>query len=319
MRSPRLPRRFQGSGVVAATATTVLLWASAYALIRVALADLDAAALSIGRLLVASAVLLGLAWLGGVRRPATRDLQRIVWCGATGMTAYQLLLNTGERTVDAGTASFLINTGPVLAALIAFVFLRERISRRSWVGIVVGCVGGTVIAFSQGKGLAPTPDALLVLGAAAAQATFFVIQKPLLERYSGLEVTCYATWSGTALALPLAPTLLDDLPHASPTTLLAVVLLGVGPSAVGYATWAYVQSRAPIGVSSNSLYLVPFVATGLSWLLLAEMPSRWALVGGAVAVAGVAISRSRPRHHPPRHGRPHHQLPQPQGTHPRHR
>ena len=43
-----------------------------------------------------------------VRRPRARDLPLIGLCGLAGMTAYQLLLNTGERVVPAGTASLLV-------------------------------------------------------------------------------------------------------------------------------------------------------------------------------------------------------------------
>lgn len=281
------------ASVVAATATTVTLWASAFVMIRVALSGFSVGGLSLGRLLVASAVLLAVARTGRVRRPAAADLRRILLCAITGMTAYQLLLNAGERTVEAGTASFLVNCGPVFAALIAFLFLRERISTRGWVGIAVGCVGGTIVALSQGTGIQPSADALLVLGAALAQSTFFVAQKSLLNRYTGLEITCYATWAGTALALPLMPWLVHDVPRVSVAELGALVFLGVGPSAIGYATWAYVQARAAVGVSSNSLYLVPFIAVGLGWVLLGETIAPMAIAGGAVALAGVTISRSR--------------------------
>lgn len=281
--------------VVAATATTVMLWASAFVMIRVAMSGFSVGGLSLGRLLVASIVLFAVARARRIRRPAASDLRRILLCAITGMTAYQLLLNAGERTVDAGTASFLVNCGPVFAALIAALFLRERISTRGWVGIAVGCAGGTVVALSQGSGIQPTVDALLVLGAALAQSMFFVAQKSLLDRYTGLEITCYATWAGTVLALPLMPWLTNDVPRVSPVELGALVFLGVGPSAVGYATWAYVQARAPVGVSSNSLYLVPFVAVGLGWLLLGESVAPMAVMGGVLALAGVAISRSRGR------------------------
>ena len=71
---------------------------------------LGVAGLSIARLVVASAALALVAPVLGVRRPARRDLPQIALCGATGMSAYQLLLNWGEVHVAAGTASLLIAT-----------------------------------------------------------------------------------------------------------------------------------------------------------------------------------------------------------------
>lgn len=285
-----------GVPVILATATTITLWAGAFVFIRVALTGFSVGGLTLGRLLVASLVLAGISSIRRERRvplPDVREVPRIVLCAVTGMACYQLLLNAGERTVDAGTASFLVNCGPVFAAFIAFFLLHERLSVRGWIGVAVGCAGGTFVTLSQGNGLEPSRNALLVLGAALAQSTFFVLQKPLLARYSGLDMTCYVTWAGTILALPLLPWLLADLTTAPRDAVSALIFLGIGPSAVGYATWAYVQARAPIGISTNSLYLVPFAAVLLGWVVLDESITRTALLGGVIAVAGVAISRSK--------------------------
>jgi drug/metabolite transporter (DMT)-like permease len=94
-------------------AVTVVTWASAFPAIRVAVEDLGAAGLSVARLVVATVALLAVAPRIGVRKPAVRDLPLITLCGATGMTAYQLLLNAGEEVVPAGTASLLIATAPI--------------------------------------------------------------------------------------------------------------------------------------------------------------------------------------------------------------
>ena len=80
--------------------------------------------------------------------------------------------------------------------------------------------------------------ALLVLGAAVAQAAFFVAQKPLLRRYGGLELTAWAMAIGALLTLPLA----GGLPHARAAAparaTLAILFLGLGASAIGFVAWA---------------------------------------------------------------------------------
>src|SRR4051812_8448976 len=100
----------------AAAALVVVLWASAFAAIRAALEGFTAVELSVLRLLVASAALAAAAAVTHVRRPVARDLPAIVAAGATGMTAYQLLLNSGEQTVPAGTPSPLLGTRPAFLA-----------------------------------------------------------------------------------------------------------------------------------------------------------------------------------------------------------
>lgn len=276
---------------LAAVSTTLVLWASAFVAIRLALPGFGPAGLSLGRLVVASLALAAAAVFLGVRRPARADLPRIAGCGLTGMTAYQLLLNSGERTVPAGTASLLVATAPIFAALLALGLLREPLGLRSRLGLGLGFLGAATMALAQGDGVRPSADALLLLGGAVSQALFFVLQKPLLARYSGFEVTCYAMWSGTLFALPLAPQLARALTHTGAEPLLSLIFLGIAPSAVGFVTWAYGQSRLPVATAANTLYLVPFIAIGLGLVVLGESVHGAALAGGALALVGVAVSR----------------------------
>lgn len=239
-----------------------------------------------------ASVVLGMAApLLGIRRPARGDVPRLAACALTGMAGYQFLLNAGERTVSAGTASLLVNTGPIFAALLAWMLLSRRPPANTWAGIAIAFTGATIITLGQNFNLDVSINALLVLAAAASQATFFVLEKPLLERYTALEVTCYATWLGTLIALPALVDLTQDLDQTSPISVVSIVFLGAGASAVGFATWAYALARLEVATAANFLYLVPPVAIGVGWLVLGEVPAPTALAGGLIIITGVAISR----------------------------
>ena len=222
-----------------AAAGTVLLWASAFPAITVAVRGLGPAGLAVARLAVASAALAVVAPLMGVRRPKRRDLPLIALCGLAGMTGYQLLLNAGERVVPAGTAS-----------LLAVAFLGERSSRRHrasqhWAGSAVALAGTALIAASHGLGFGAS--ALIVLAAAVLQGVFHTAQKPLLARYTGFEVTAYAMWAGTVFILPWTGSLVRTLPHAGGAAVGSAVFLGVAPSAAGFVLWAYAMARMDVG------------------------------------------------------------------------
>lgn len=275
--------------------TTVVLWGSAYAAIRVALGGFGVAGLTAGRVVVGAAVLAGVAPLLGVRRPVRADLPRLALCGVVGITGYQFLINAGERTVPAGTTGLLVNTAPLFTVLLAWLLLRDRLSTRGRAGIALGFVGATVMALGEGEGLGLSGDALLIVVAAACFALFIVVQKPLLRRYTGFELTCYAMWAGALLALPLLPALAGDLRSAGGGPMLAVLFLGVGPSAIGFTSWAYALARFDVSTTAGALYLVPIVALTSGWLILGERPHALALLGGVIALSGVVLSRSRPR------------------------
>ncbi len=151
------------------------------------------------------------------------------------------------------------------------------------------------MAIGEGEGLGLSSDALLIVVAAACFALFIVLQKPLLRRYSGFELTCYAMWAGAIIALPFVPALASDLRTPGGEPILAVLFLGLGPSAIGFATWGYALARLEVATTANALYLLPTVAITAGWLILGEQPHPVALAGGAIALTGVIISRSHPR------------------------
>jgi len=277
-----------------AAAGTVLLWASAFPAITVAVRGLGPAGLAVARLAVASAVLALAAPLMGVRRPQLRDLPLIALCGLAGMTGYQLLLNAGERVVPAGTASLLVATAPVYASLLAVAFLGERSSRRRWAGSAVALAGTALIAASHGLGFGAA--ALVVLAAAVLQGVFHTAQKPLLARYTGFEVTAYAMWAGTVFILPWTGSLVRALPDAGGAAIGSAVFLGVALSAAGFVLWAYAMARMDVGRVTVSLYLVPAAAIGISLAWLGQVPGPAELIGGAIALAGVMLARGVAEH-----------------------
>jgi drug/metabolite transporter (DMT)-like permease len=107
---------------------TLLPWASAFAGIRAGLEGYSPGALVLLRFLVASASLIIYALITHMRLPALRDLAALFLLGFLGITVYQVCLTFGEQSVSAGTASFLVATVPCFTALLAFFFLKERLS-----------------------------------------------------------------------------------------------------------------------------------------------------------------------------------------------
>ncbi|MFF9504894.1 DMT family transporter [Streptomyces sp. NPDC014656] len=276
---------------------TVVLWASAFPAIRVGVDGLGVQALSFLRIVIAAVALLLVAPFAKVRIPRSGDLPMIGLCGATGITAYQLLLNWGEVEVAAGTASLLIAIVPAFSVLLGSLVLKERLSRDIVLGSVVALAGAAVVSVAKGTG-GFTVSALIVLAAAVVQGVYHVATKPLLRRYTGLEVATYAMVAGAVLALPLAPAAWHATPLAPVDALVSVLYLGLLPSALGFVIWAYAVARLPLAASTAALYLVAPVALLVSFLWLDEVPHLIELAGGAVSVAGVIMINRRA------HGRP---------------
>jgi terminal-alkyne amino-acid exporter len=273
-------------------AVAVLVWASAFPAIRVAVEHLGAGALTVGRTGIAS-VALAVLMVGRFRRPAARDLPRLAVVGLCGVTGYQFFLNLGSETVSAATASLLVNLAPVIAAAFAPLTLGEHLDRRRVVGIALAFGGSVPVSLADGGGFDPSIGALWAFIAAVLAGVFILVQKPLLDRYDALEVTAWSTWLSLVPALVFVPALVSDLgkPDAG-DAVPSLLWLGIGASVIGYLAWAGGLRRTTASGAATWLYLIPVVAVLLAWWWLGETPGVATLAGGAVSLVGVWIATS---------------------------
>ncbi len=280
---------------------TAAVWASAFVGIRAASDSFSPGALSLGRLLV------GALALAVVARPRLSTLPRdgrtvglVILYGATWFGVYNVALNAAERHLDAGTTALIVNTGPILIAVLAGILYREGFPRPLVAGMSIAFGGVVLIAVasradSTAVASAGTTGVLLCLLAAACYAVGAIAQKPTLAVLTPSVSVWLGCVVGAVLCLPFAPGLVREAQSASGGDIAWLVYLGVFPTAIGFSTWAYAIKRLSAGQVASSTYLVPVLATLLSWIVLDEVPAALAFVGGALCLIGVAVTRLRRR------------------------
>lgn len=284
---------------MAAAGVTVVLWASAFVAIRAAGQYFSPGALALGRLAAGSVTLLVFLGLRRAGLPGRAAWPGIVISGLLWFGAYMVVLNWGEELVDAGTAAMLVNIGPILIALLGGRLLREGFPKRLLAGLAVSFAGAVVVGLSMsGRGHASVLGVVLCVVAAITYAGGVVGQKPALRHASALQVTTFGCLTGTLACLPFAGQLAGELAAAPAGAVLAVVYLGVFPTALAFTTWAYALARTTAGKMGSTTYAVPAVVVLMSWTVLGEVPAWLSLAGGVLCLAGVAVSRTRPRREP---------------------
>jgi drug/metabolite transporter (DMT)-like permease len=279
-----------------AASVTLVLWASAFVAIRHLGETVPPGALSLGRLLVASAALSVLVAVRRPARPSRKDWPGLVTVGLLWYALYNVALNASETRIDAGTAAVLIQVAPILMTVLAVLFLGERPSWYAVPGLALAFLGVVVISLATGPG--GGRDWLgvgLALLAALAYAVSMIVQKPLMSRLPAIQVTWLACTIGAVACLPFAGDLVEVTSTASTADVWWVIYLGLFPTALAFTTWAYALTHMNASSLGSMTYLVPPITVLLGWLLLGEVPPALAFVGGALCLVGVALTRRRSR------------------------
>lgn len=291
-----------------AIAVTVVLWASAFIGIRAAGNDFSAGTLTLGRIVVGTMALTIVVGVVRARRrvrhavagststlPRGRLLALVAVWGIAWFGAYNLTLNAAEQLIDAGTAALLVNIAPMLIAVLAGFLLGEGFPRRLMAGMGIAFLGVAVIAASTSTGKFDPAGVALGIASAVLYAGAATLQKRLLPRVDALTMTWLGCLAGTLACLPFLPALVREAATAPSSSILAVVYLGIFPTAIAFLTWGYALSRSTAGRTAASTYAVPPIVVLMSWLVLDELPPAIALLGGALALAGVAVATLRRR------------------------
>ena len=219
-----------------------------------------------------------------------------------GFTGYLLAVGgsyQGLRLTTATNAALLNAASPIAIALLAALFLRERMSARMLLGIVISIVGvGVIVARGSWQVItasAYNPGDLIIVATLFAWGIYTTYGRHLMQTVSPLAATTYAYIAGATYLLivcwltewegwQLAATRWDSW--------LAVAY----QSTLGtFAHFWYYQAVAILGPSRAGVFinLVPVMAIGIAYVFLDEALTLPHLVGGLIVLVGVGVAARR--------------------------
>ncbi|MGU9855016.1 DMT family transporter [Pseudomonas sp. LF245] len=269
-------------------ASVILCWAYSPIGVHMGLHSYSPGQLALLRFLIASLFMGGVALVMGIGRPRLRDLPWLLVLGFFGVFLHHTSLNYGQQFVTAAASSVLAQSAPLFSVLIAFFALKERVSAWRWGCVLLGLLGVLVVIWGD-QGVADIdPRGLLILLAALSWSVYFAIQKHYSHRYSPLTMACYMVWAGTLMLCVNLPGLPAAVAQAPLPENLAVLVLGIFPSALAYLAWAYVLKHVEVSRASVAMYLIPPVAMLMAATLLGEHIAAQVVLGGVIVLASVA-------------------------------
>jgi len=250
-----------------------VLWSSAFAGAKMALADCPPLILLATRLLIAGAIMLTLAWLiDGRPRMGRRDVAALIVIGVLNNSIYLGFNWTALTFTSSAYTAVLTSCLPLIVALFAGPLLGEKLNLSRWAGIALGLVGVVIVLRSRLEGGHESLLGTLLIGvgvtALSAGTLAFKYFAPRGGVWTGNAIQCL---SGGLVLVPfaLATESFADI-RFTPGLFGGLAYLVVGVSIGGYGLWFYLLTRSSATAASSLHFLMPPLGLFFGWLLLGE-------------------------------------------------
>lgn len=260
-----------------------------------------------------------LAWLrfcigavamgGWLKRPRTdppmaAKTKRLVFLESfLGNFLFSICMLFGMRFTTAVAAGIIMSAIPAVVAIMSWVFLRERVTWKSWLGIACAAIGIAIYSTYKEEhtvviGEAITPDFslwvgnALIFGAVVCEAAYAVIGKKLTEDLSPKRISALINLWGLALVTPLGLWSafgfeFQTIPHS-----IWGILVFYGLAASVWTVWLWMTGLRTVPASQAGIFTVmlPISAALSGVLFLGENISSMQLIAFGIALAGVLIA-----------------------------
>ncbi|MCB1756486.1 MAG: DMT family transporter [Gammaproteobacteria bacterium] len=270
------------------------VWGSAFLCISIALRDFPPLSIAAIRIAIGALALLLVTRLRGLPLPGGgRTWALLLVIGALNSSVPFSLISFGQQSISSGTSAMLISTAPFAALAVAHWLTHDdRISRRKLVGLILGFSG--VLVLVGPDVLASRNDAvsgqLMVLLAAFCYGSSSILIRRI-SHIDSLVSSAAVLLVTSAYFLPLA--LYLEAPwrvSPEPASLMALVYLGLVPTAFAYLLRFWLINRAGTVYVSQVSYLVPLFALFWGWLFLSEVPDQTTWLALMLILAGIAAN-----------------------------
>jgi drug/metabolite transporter (DMT)-like permease len=283
---------------ILALATAGCLWGTGFFFGKIALSEMPVATMILFRLAFACAGLLPVILFD---RPhfARSELGWLFAASVLGVPVLFLVEFKGLSLTTVSHASLMVGTLPMLLAIAAVVFSRERLHVGGWLALVASTVGAGLIALSSnrasGTAHATVQGDLLVVLSMFAAIAWILISKRLMRGHSALMVTASVFWTGTVLLAVVILTAFGvPLLHYSTRAWVAVAEQGLFADASATVLWNWGLKRVPASHAGIFVNLEPLVGVILGVVLLHEVLGKMAIAGGALIIGGAVYFSYKP-------------------------
>lgn len=284
-------------GIYAALTVAMLFWGLNVIAIKVLVATYPALTITAIRVTIAGlCVLLYTWWAEGFRRLNGKEWFYLSLAALTGIFGHHIFLAFGLKATSGSNGSLILSLNPLTTAVLAFLFLQERLSKLRIMGICLGFAGVLAIILKGAEGGLPTVHMgdLIVFLAMLVQSFSFLFLRKIVGTVSVNQVTSFTfLLGGTGLFLTAY-----GVERVSPISLLGtispsmwLVLLSSALLATALGGWIWNRGIQELGPGQTAVFInmTPFYGLVGSALFLGETIGVTHVVGFLLIVAGVLL------------------------------
>lgn len=269
-----------------------LLWSSAFSVAKLAIADCPPLILLTTRFLLAGVLMLGLAAITGVSlKMSRRDLLLFAALGVANQAVYLGIGYVGLKTVSAGLSALIISANPVLTAVLASVFLDERMTARKVAGLLLGICGVAFVVEGRIMGGADHFTGIVYTLIALVSLVIGTILFKKFAPKGGLWVGNGVQSLSAGLALLPFAFATESIADVVPTwrLLWAMAFLVLLVSVFAYLLWFHLLKVSGATAASAYHFLMPPLGMLFGWLLLGEHVSPTDMIGIVPVALGIYL------------------------------
>jgi len=283
------------------TTIALFVFASAYALIRIALSEIPPLTLGGIRFVIASGVMIPFA-VKRHRSDRSRfnasDVLALLGLGVVQIVIPNALQNIGMEYTTASVSSVLQSTTPVFTLALSFTVLKERVTARDLMGMVIGMIGVTLL--STGGDLRSLGGLVLIgnllqVAVAASYAASGIVGKVLLKRHDPILVVSICFVIGAVVLTVLAFLERTSWPSSLSGEVIAAVLILSLSYCIGLFAWYDALQHTNAFRLYVLLFTMPILAVAISVVVLNEAFTSADITFSAITLVGVALTQFRRR------------------------
>ncbi|SAL78153.1 multidrug DMT transporter permease [Caballeronia peredens] len=279
------------------------LWGGSFLFIRVGVTDLGVAPLMALRVGIGALFLLAMLVFRGTLRAALATMRERAWpllvVGVLNSAAPFCLFAYAELTLSAGVTSVINATTPLWGALVAFLWLNDRLTRMRVAGLAIGFAGVLALVWDQMfvhdasvAPISPTATALAALAALGATLCYGIAASYTKRHLTGVDSLTVAAGTMSAATIVLAPFALVWWPAAAVSTQSWGAVLGLGVACTGVAYMMFFHLIAVAGPARAITVTFVIPIFGILWgaLFLGERVSVGMAAACAIVLIGTALA-----------------------------